>query len=118
MPSATSAPAPLAAWHCDTTTAAQFLAEHFHNQIRFWGMTPSYAFVGEPETNGVIERFFRTLKEQIVHGRIYQTIDEVRDAVRDFVARYNAEWLIEKNGLRSPSETRAAWYQAVMKAAA
>jgi transposase InsO family protein len=95
-----------------------FLADHFHNQIRFWGMTPSYAFVGEPETNGVIERFFRTLKEQIVHGRIYQTIDEVRDAVRDFVARYNAERLIEKNGLRSPSEARAAWCQAVMKAAA
>ena len=69
-------------------------------------MTPSYAFVGEPETNGVIERFFRTLKEQIVHGPIYQTIDEVRDAVRDFVARYNTEWLIEKNGLRSPSDTR------------
>ncbi len=95
-----------------------FLAEHFHNQIRFWGMTPSYAFVGEPETNGVVERFFRTLKEQIVHGRIYQTIDEARDAVRDFVARYNAEWLIEKNGLRSPSDARAAWYQAVMKTAA
>ncbi|MBV8398702.1 MAG: IS3 family transposase, partial [Acetobacteraceae bacterium] len=49
--------------------------------------------------------FFRTLKEQIVHGRIYQTIDQVRDAVRDFTARYNAEWLIEKNGLRSPSST-------------
>jgi putative transposase len=95
-----------------------FLAEHFHNQIRFWGLTPSYAFVGEPETNGVIERFFRTLKEQIVHGRIYQTIDQVRDAVRDFIACYNAEWLIEKNGLRSPSETRAAWYQTVMKVAA
>ena len=95
-----------------------FLADHFHNQIRFWGMTPSYAFVGEPETNGVIERFFRTLKEQIVHGRIYQTIDEVRDAVRDFVARYNTEWLIEKNGLRSPSNARAAWSQAVMRAAA
>ena len=95
-----------------------FLAEHFHNQIRFWGMTPSYAFVGEPETNGVIERFFRTLKEQIVHGRIYQTIDEVRDAVRAFVARYNAGWLIEKNGLRSPNDARAAWYQPVMRAAA
>ena len=75
-----------------------FLAEHFHNQIRFWGMASSYAFVGEPETNGVIERFFRTLKEQIVHGRIYQTIDEVRDAVRDFIARYNTEWLIERLG--------------------
>jgi len=95
-----------------------FLAEHFHNQIRFWGMASSYAFVGEPETNGVIERFFRTLKEQIVHGRIYQTIDEVRDAVRDFIARYNTEWLIEKNGLCSPSDTRAAWYRTVMKVAA
>ena len=85
---------------------SNFMAEHFQKQIRFWGMAPSYAFVAEPETNGVIERFFRTLKEQVIHGRIYQTIDEVRDAVRDFAARYNAEWLIEKNGLRSPSNTQ------------
>jgi putative transposase len=97
---------------------SNFMADHFQKQIRFWGISPSYAFVGEPETNGVIERFFRTFKEQVVHGRIYQTIDEVRDAVRAFVARYNAEWLIEKNGLRSPIDTRAAWHQAVMRTAA
>jgi putative transposase len=81
---------------------SNFMAEVFQKQIKFWGMSPSYAFVGEPETNGVIERLFRTLKEQIVHGRIFQTIDEVRDAVRAFVARYNAEWLIEKNGHAAP----------------
>ena len=62
-----------------------FMAEDFQNQIRAWGMLPSYAFVGQPETNGVIERFFRTFKEQVVHGRIFQTIDDFRDAVRDFV---------------------------------
>jgi hypothetical protein len=43
-------------------------------------MTPSFAFVREPETNGVAERFIRTLKEQIVFGRIYQNIEEVRAA--------------------------------------
>jgi putative transposase len=80
--------------------------------------SPSYAFVGEPETNGVAERFFRTLKEQIIHGRIYQTIDEVRTAVRDFIARYNAAWLLEKNGFQSPSDARAAWNNAGMKQAA
>ena len=85
-----------------------FMADHVQKQARFWGISPSYAFVSEPETNGVIERLFRTLKEQIVHGHVFQTIDEVRDAVRNFAARYNAEWLIEKNRYLSPLDARAA----------
>jgi transposase InsO family protein len=97
---------------------SNFMAEAFQKQIRFWGISPSYAFVGEPETNGVIERLFRTLKEQIVHGRIFKTIDEVREAVRAFVARYNAEWLIEKNGHRSPDAMRAAWNEQTIRRAA
>jgi transposase InsO family protein len=97
---------------------SNFMSDDFQKQIRFWGIAPSYAFVGEPETNGVIERLFRTLKEQIVHGRIFQTIDEVRDAVRAFVARYNAEWLIEKNGHRSPNAMRAAQHEQTFRRAA
>jgi putative transposase len=31
------------------------------------------------------------MKEQVIHGRIFQTIDEVRDAICDFASRYNAE---------------------------
>src|SRR5512147_2015288 len=42
-----------------------FMSEHFQNQLKFFGMAPSFAFVREPETNGVAERFIRTLKEQI-----------------------------------------------------
>ena len=68
--------------------------------------------------NGVIERLFRTLKEQIVYGRIFQTVDDVRDAVRAFAARYNAEWLIEKNGHRSPDNARAAWHDQPFRRAA
>ena len=53
-----------------------------------------------------------------MHGRIFQTIDEVRDAVRAFVACYNAEWLVEKNGQRSPLDMRAAWQEQTVKRAA
>ena len=60
---------------------SQYLSDHFTNQIKFWGIQPSYAFVAEPQTNGVAERFNRTLKEQIIHGRIYRNIAELRDAV-------------------------------------
>ena len=94
------------------------MAEVFQKQIRFWGIAPSYAFVGEPETNGCIERLFRTLKEQAIHGRIFQTIDDVRDAVRAFVARYNAEWMVEKNGYRSPADMRATWQEETFRRAA
>ncbi|MCZ8148712.1 MAG: integrase core domain-containing protein, partial [Roseomonas sp.] len=66
---------------------AHEVAEEAEKQAKFWGISPSYAFGAEPETNGVIERFFRTLKEQAIHGRVFQTIDEVRDAVRNFAAR-------------------------------
>ena len=92
---------------------SQYLSDHFTNQIKFWGIQPSYAFVAEPQTNGVAERFNRTLKEQIIHGRIYRNIAELRDAVRDFVELYNAHWIVEKNGYLSPAQARLAWHAAI-----
>ena len=71
-------PARLGGWPCGWITAPQYLSDHFTNQIKFWGIQPSYAFVAEPQTNGVAERFNRTLKEQIIHGRIYRNIAELR----------------------------------------
>ena len=32
------------------------------NQVRYWGIHPSFGFLEEPETNGVVERGNRTLK--------------------------------------------------------
>src|SRR5512144_67559 len=93
-----------------------FMSEHFQNQLKFFGMTPSFAFVREPETNGVAERFIRTLKEQIVFGRIYQDIEELRTAIRAYFERYNQHWLLEKNGYRSPAETRRYWTAATSTA--
>lgn len=95
-----------------------FMADDFQNQVKAWGMTASYAFVGQPETNGVIERFFRTLKEQLVYGRIFDTLEDFRDAVRAFVERYNAEWLVEKNGYLSPHARRRQHHLANLPMAA
>jgi transposase InsO family protein len=86
----------------------QYLSDHFLNQIKFWGLTPSFAFVAEPQTNGVAERFNRTLKEQAIYGRVFRTVAEVRDAVKTFVDLYNGEWRVEKNAFRSPDEIRQA----------
>ena len=96
----------------------QYLSEYFSKQIAYWGIRPSYAFVEQPQTNGVAERFNRTLKEQIIHGRIYRNLEELRDAVRVFVERYNAQWLVEKNRYLSPAQARQAWDAAISLTAA
>ncbi len=70
----------------------QYLSDHFLQQIRYWGIRPSFGFVEEPETNGVVERGNRTLKEQAIYGRVFGTLDDVRAAVAAFVERYNQSW--------------------------
>ena len=79
---------------------------------------PFGVVAGDEGANRVIERLFRTLKEQAVHGWVFRTIDEIRDAIRAFVTRYNAAWLIEKNGHRSPDAMRAAWHEQTFRRAA
>jgi transposase InsO family protein len=93
----------------------QYTADDFLNQVRFWGIAPSFAFVAEPQTNGVAERFNRTLKEQAIHGRVFRNVEEVRLAVTAFKDRYNRYWRLEKLGFRSPYEARQAY--AIQKAA-
>lgn len=85
---------------------SQYLSDHFINQIRYWGIRPSFGFVEEPETNGVAERWNRTLKEQAIHGRIFRNLEEVRTAVAEFVERYNTTWRLEKLGYQTPIESR------------
>ena len=96
----------------------QYLSDRFQDQIKAWGIAPSFAFLEQPQTNGVAERFLRTLQEQAIYGRVFDTIEEVRQAVAEFVELYNEYWLIEKNGYLSPRQAREAYYQRQMEAAA
>lgn len=96
----------------------QYRADDFRNQLRFWGAAPSMALVGEPETNGVAERFIRTVREQVLNGRVFRNLDEVRVAMAAFVERYNQEWLVEKLDYVSPLQARAQFFDRSLPLAA
>lgn len=87
----------------------QYLAEDFRNELRFLGIAPSPTFVGEPEGNGIVERVIGLLKEQCLWGQRFRTLEQARLQIGLFVARYNAQWLIERLGFRSPVEARLDW---------
>ena len=87
----------------------QYTADDFLNQVKFWGIAPSFAFVVEPQSTGVAERLNRTLKEQVFHGRIFKNLAEVHVAVAQFKDRYNRHWHLEQMGFMSPLEVRQAY---------
>ena len=60
----------------------------------------------EPEGNGVAERFIRTLKENLLWVRSFETIEELRLALLEFKRTYNEQWMLEKYDYRSPARVR------------
>lgn len=85
---------------------SQYMSDDFQAELRFLGMTSSPAFVRAPEGNGVAERFIRTLKEQVLWVRTFQTVEDLRLALHDWLRIYNEQWLVERHGFRSPAQVR------------
>ena len=82
---------------------SQFISHAYQQELRFLGIQSSPAFVREPEGNGCAERFVRTLKEQLLWLRRYDTVEELQRALQAFAERYNREWLIQRHGWQRPS---------------
>jgi putative transposase len=85
---------------------SNYLARDFQAELRFLGLASSPSFVREPEGNGVAERFIRTLKENFLWVRTFESIEELRRGLQDFVAHYNATWLVARHGYRTPDQVR------------
>ena len=85
---------------------SQYMADAFQKELRFLGIDSSPAFVRAPEGNGCAERFIRTLKENLLWVRTFDTVEELRLALLDFRETYNATWLIERHGFRPPNAVR------------
>jgi putative transposase len=87
---------------------SQFVADDFQRELAFLGIASSPAFVREPEGNGCVERFIRTLKENLLWVRRFATIEELRLALHAFKDSYNQTWIVERHGYQTPAAVRAA----------
>ena len=83
-----------------------YMSDDFRSEIQFLGIEPSPAFVRQPEGNGCIERFFRTLKEQLLWIRRFRDLEELRAALIEFRDRYNRCWILERLNYRTPAQAR------------
>ena len=96
---------------------SQYMSDHFQKEIAFLGIESSPAFVRTPEGNGCAERFIRTLKENLLWVRHFETIEELRQALLAFREVYNTTWLIERHGYLTPEQFRQTQLPSVVAAA-
>ena len=87
---------------------SQFVADDYQRELEFLGIASSPAFVREPEGNGCVERFIRTLKENLLWVHRFETIEELRLALLEFQRHYNQTWIVERHGYQTPAAVRAA----------
>lgn len=85
---------------------SQYMSDEFQDEIEFLGMISSPSFVREPEGNGCAERFIRTLKENLLWIRTFETVEELRLAVLEFKETYNDKWIIQRLGYQTPAQAR------------
>jgi putative transposase len=83
-----------------------YMSDDFQAEVQFLGIEASPAFVRQPEGNGCIERFFRTLKEQLLWLHRFADLEELRAALSEFRHRYNCHWIVQRLGYRTPVQAR------------
>jgi putative transposase len=96
---------------------SQYMSDVFQKELDFLGVESSPAFVRMPEGNGCTERFIRTLKENLLWVRSFDTIEELRQALLAFRQTYNVTWLIERHGFITPAAFRETQLQPAALAA-
>ena len=85
---------------------SQYTAHQFQGELRWLGIRSTPSYVGEPECNGVAERFMRTLKEECLYLHDFEILEEARHVIGEFIGRYNRGWLLERHGYRTPAQVR------------
>ncbi len=84
----------------------QYTAHQFQGELAWLGIRSTASYVGEPECNGVAERFIRTLKEECLYLHDFESLEEAREVIGEFIDTYNRGWLLERHGYRTPAEVR------------
>ena len=84
-----------------------FQSRRFRQACRDYRLQQEFITPYTPEQNGMIERFFRSLKEECVWQHTFQTFEEARQIIRDWMQWYNHERPHQALGYRSPVQYRA-----------
>ncbi len=82
----------------------QFVAKEFKEFIRLWQTSHVFTSPHYPQSNGKLERWHRTLKEQAIRPKTPLSLEDARKVVAEFVVHYNDVRLHSAIGYVAPKD--------------
>jgi transposase InsO family protein len=93
-------------FHSDQGWAYQMKA--YRHKLKQHKIFQSMSRKGNCLDNSPMENFFSILKQEIFHGEIYQSFDELKIAIDQYIYYYNNERMKKKLNWQSPVQFRKA----------
>lgn len=94
----------------------QFVAKDFKEFLRLWQTRHVLTSPHYPQSNGKLERFHRTLKEQAIRPKTPLTLEDARRVVGEFVNHYNLVRLHSALGYVTPKDRLKGRHLAIYQA--
>jgi transposase InsO family protein len=85
---------------------SQYDSDDFQRELKFLNLSYSPAFVRSPQCNGIIERFHRTINEQVFDLWLFDSLEQAQRVIAEFMYNYNHVWILHRLGLKTPVEYR------------
>jgi putative transposase len=83
---------------------SQFTSRDFVQTLKTLGITPIRTSYRHPQSNGKMERWYRTLKEEEVWPNEYRTLEEACASIGQYIHFYNYERVHSSLGYLTPME--------------
>lgn len=83
-----------------------FQSRDFRTACRFYGLDQEFITPYTPEQNGIVERWFRSLKEECVWLHLFDTFEEAKTRISRWIDQYNTERPHQSLGYLSPKSFR------------
>jgi putative transposase len=107
---------PLARPRIITDNGPQFVARDFREFIRLWQTSHVFCSPYYPQSNGKLERYHRTLKEQAIRPKTPLCLKEAKRIVADFIDHYNSTRLHSAIGYIAPNDRLAGRHKTIFTA--
>ena len=88
----------------NTDQGSQFTSHGFTDVIKSHGIRMSMDGKGRALDNVFIERFWRSLKYECLYLKPFETVSDLRDAIKKYVEFYNSERIHQSLGYKMPQE--------------